>query len=605
MTVTPSSPRKKPASRVPAKRLRKAESPFLADWFAILCRWLVLTGVVIALAVAGVLDLPQGIILLLAILDNVLVSILAVLNIRLPFHRLLNVALDLFFAILLFAFSGGMTGPLPWVGLLPLCTAAIYFEWRGTLSTVLVLILFQVGWTLLTAPSAISPLIILVVALSYLMVAGLLAFLGRQLMLGLRNIYQNKGQNHRRVDPATRQKEQEGLKTLYQLVEALSSTLDYQVVLDTALELAASAVGEGNAGTTQLVRAFLLFGEHDLQVGSARGLTPRDLRASFPAEKGVLHDVLQSGNPLVLEDPARDAELRYLAVLQACKSACCLPLLRGLNAYGVLLLAHPQPGFFNPERLEVLEVISHQVVIAIQNARLYHDLALEKERIIETQDEARKKLARDLHDGPTQSVAALAMRINILRHLVQTNPGEALKELDRIESLAKRTTQEVRHMLFTLRPLVLESEGLDAALKTMAAKMKDLYEQNVQVETDPEVIKLLDMGRQTVVFYLCEEAVNNARKHAQAKAIRVFLKFAPGDAEVALLEVADNGKGFDVSAVASNYGQRGSLGMVNLQERSDLVNGVLSIDSEPGKGTRVRVHIPLTEQATDRLQHPQ
>jgi len=107
------------------------------------------------------------------------------------------------------------------------------------------------------------------------------------------------------------------------------------------------------------------------------------------------------------------------------------------------------------------------------------------------------------------------------------------------------------------------------------------------------------MGKQGVIFFIAEEAVNNARKHAKASLIRVRLRSL--DHSLIILEIKDNGGGFDVKAVNQNYEKRGSLGMVNLSERTELINGLLHIDSAPGKGTNVQVYIPLTEDAADRL----
>ena len=109
------------------------------------------------------------------------------------------------------------------------------------------------------------------------------------------------------------------------------------------------------------------------------------------------------------------------------------------------------------------------------------------------------------------------------------------------------------------------------------------------------------MGKQGVIFYIVEEAVNNARKHAAAPNIWVRLKqLEPG---LVLLEIQDDGVGFDVSSVNNNYENRGSLGMINLRERTELVNGVLNIASQLGKGTSIQVYVPLTEEAADRLHH--
>jgi signal transduction histidine kinase len=285
--------------------------------------------------------------------------------------------------------------------------------------------------------------------------------------------------------------------------------------------------------------------------------------------------------------------------LRNCTAAYCFALRSGLNVYGAMLFAHADPNYFDRERMDLLDMIGRQAVIAIQNARLYQDLLEEKERMIEVHEEARKKLARDLHDGPTQSVAAMAMRINLTRRMFDRDTKLALEELVKIEELAHRTTKEIRHMLFTLRPLILESQGLKAALQSMAEKTRETYSQNVVIDVSEKIIEDMEMGKQGVIFYIVEEAVNNARKHAAAANIWVRLKeLKPG---LALLEVQDDGIGFDLNAINKNYDKRGSLGMVNLRERTELVNGLLNLQSQSGRGTFVQVYIPLTEEAADRL----
>jgi signal transduction histidine kinase len=345
----------------------------------------------------------------------------------------------------------------------------------------------------------------------------------------------------------------------------------------------------------------MLFDNERLEIKASRHIHMRDLQLHFLAEQGVLNETLKNGEYRLLNEPAKDPELCRMSSMDEQKVAFCLPLMRGINAYGIMFFAHQQADFFTPDRIEILQMVSNQAVIAIQNARLYQDLAIEKERIIQTQEEAQKRLARDLHDGPTQSVSAIAMRIAIARKILENSPREADAELVRIEDLARRTTQEIRHMLFTLRPLVLETEGLVPALCTMADKMRDLYQQTVVVDADPLVVARLDSSCQTVVFYLAEEAVNNARKHAEASEIRVRIKHPTNENSIAMLEVIDNGLGFDVHSVLGSYERRGSMGMVNLRERTDLVNGQMKIDSVAGKGTRIRVFIPLSEEAADRL----
>jgi len=254
------------------------------------------------------------------------------------------------------------------------------------------------------------------------------------------------------------------------------------------------------------------------------------------------------------------------------------------------------------EGLELLDAIAQQAIVALQNAKLYSQLEQEKQRMIEMQEEARNKLARDLHDGPAQSIGAIAMRVNFARRLVTREPKSASDELYKIEELARRTSKEIRQMLFTLRPLILESEGLSAALQDLANKVQETHHQQVLVEADPKVEEQMEVGKQGVVFFIVEEAVNNARKHAKAEHIRIRLRKR---GEMALLEIQDDGVGFDVQSVEEDYQRRGSLGMINLQERAEMVNGVLRIDSTPGRGTNVTVSIPLSVEAAERMHKQQ
>jgi signal transduction histidine kinase len=402
--------------------------------------------------------------------------------------------------------------------------------------------------------------------------------------------------------------EQERSLTLIQLMSALSATLNYQKVLETALDMSGTALADSSGESDRLISAFFIFSpdENDpakmiLRPGSARRFTAADMRITLQGTAGILATTIEKGESQTGTNVAQDPELGRFIALRTCQSVYCLPLRTGLDTYGVLVFAHPEANYFNPQRSDLLEIIAHQAMIALQNARLYRELEQEKERMMEIQEEARKKLARDLHDGPTQSVAAIAMRVNFARRLIARDLTAATDELSKIEDLARRTTKEIRHMLFTLRPLVLESKGLVAALEAMAEKMHETYDQNVLVDADKQVIDKIEMGRQSVIFYIAEEAVNNARKHAEAAHIWIRLKLVQPD--LALLAVEDDGVGFNVGAVDATYENRGSLGMINMRERAELINGFLHIDSAEGKGTRIDIVIPLTEEAYDRLRN--
>jgi signal transduction histidine kinase len=578
--------------------VEKHAYPNIADWLVITLRWLALAGAAASLSINNGLDWSTGSVLIFASVWNLISMLVTSLNKRFRFYMHTHVLVDFLTSMLLYGLTTRLGEPLTWAGVLVIFSAASYFEWRGGLLAAGAISILQIVLSRANLGSYMPSQALLILSVFNIFTGVLLGIMARNLLGGLRQNFMQFVDKDRPV----RRYDRGRLKAIYTMVETLSATLNHQVVLDTALNISISALGEkpGQSGT--IVSAALLFDDRDMKISTARGLTPRDLRVTFAGTNGVLKAVLESSEPILISDPANDPELNQLVALHKCKSVFLLPLRRAQDVFGVLLFAHPDIKFFSPDHQELLEVVSNQAVIAIQNARLFRDIQKENERMLEMQEEARKKLARDLHDGPTQSVASIAMRINIARKMLSMNSEDTAEELVRIEELARNTIKEIRHMLFTLRPLVLESEGLVAALQTMAEKMHDTYQQNVSIKIDPKVLDSLDLTKQTVVFFLVEEALNNARKYAQANKIEVRLYCLPKDKEIAILDVGDNGIGFDVNAVNNNYERRGSLGMVNLRERTELIDGQLYIDSTPGKGTHVYVRIPLTEEAIDRIQ---
>ncbi len=579
--------------------MRTFSTPYIADWYAISLRWLTLLGMIVSLALGGVLfsiDVwPLGGL----IFWNLTMTVFAALNVRMSNHRQVSIVIDLLMAGVFFWLQDGLYGPVLWAGLLPILIGAIYFELWGALIVAALFSILEVFsiWNGLISQMFLQTSLIAVA--STLGVALLFGLISRQLIERLRKMREY------RMDEAQRRMrmENERWRALYELTSKLTGTLSYSRVLDSVLDLGYTALNPDPDAETdeKFISAVLLFKGDQLVVGSARRFTSADQRAKLTASEGILKRVIDEGEAALTTNISYDPELGRVIALRNCTAAYCFPLRSGFNVYGVMLVAHADPNYFTHERTDLLDMIGRQAVIAIQNARLYQDLLEEKERMMEVHEEARKKLARDLHDGPTQSVAAMAMRINLTRRMFGKNAKKALGELGKIEELAHRTTKEIRHMLFTLRPLILESQGLKAALESMAEKMRETFTQNVIIEVNEKIIESLEMGKQGVIFYIVEEAVNNARKHAAAPNIWVRLK--PMDPGLSLLEIQDDGVGFDVNAVNKAYDNRGSLGMINLRERTELVNGLLNIQSQPGKGTLIQVYVPFTEEAADRLHH--
>ena len=580
------------------KIMRASETNLFADRLGVAIRWFILMGFALQVAAGGTLTQGLNVLMVLAGSWNLGLTVLTLIQKRLPYHPLATIGVDLALAGFLFFISDGPAGVLSWSGLMPILGAALYFGLRGGVYSAAAAAAVQglISWGLFTPFFETFQAMIPVLGIYFGMgaAAGFASEqFGKQLrqkqgiVLGLQQMG-NRVEKHR-------------MQVVLRITSTLNSTLNYERVLDLALDLSVDGLADPDDTAGRLVSAFMLFDADMLHVGSARRFTNADLRVSLPGIEGLIADAINTREITTTSDPVRDPELSHIVAFRSCKSVLCYPLRSGLDVYGVLLFGHPEENYFDEGRREILEIIGRQAQTALVNARLYRDLEEEKTRMMEIQEEARKKLARDLHDGPTQSVAAIAMRVNFARRLIERDVKSAADELFKIETLARRTTKEIRHMLFTLRPLVLESSGLKAALEAMADKMRETFEQNVIVEVDPGIVEDIEMGKQGVIFYIVEEAVNNARKHAEAEHILVRLKSGPED--IVLLEIRDDGVGFNIGAVDSGYENRGSLGMVNMRERTELINGVLELESEEGKGTRVRVWIPMTEDAAEKIRH--
>ena len=567
-----------------------------AGWLAYNMRWLLLVAAVVLVLSSP--QAPSAITIALLAGGAIYNFVLTLVEFAEPGRRYLiwaTLVLDFALGLGLYASTGFADGRLIWIGLLPGLTATLRFKWWGALLTLAGFLTLQAGVHLLLAKNPNQGLLaLLIAAVVMLPLTAVASFIAQQMRLHIERTVMRQYNSETQRSQVLRQH----ARAIYEMSSMLSATLNYKEVLEAALNFGALGAEGASPSSSALVAAVLFFEEDQLHLSSARRLTQADQRVICPGRAGILGEVIRTGEPAVTGDPAHDPELMQFVSFRACKSLMALPLRAGYETYGVVLYGHLLPNFFDDDQRALLVAVVNQAIVALQNAQLYRNLRQEKDRLMEVQDEAQKKLARDLHDGPTQAVAALAMRANFVRRLLERDPKQAGEELFKMEDLARKTTREIRHMLFTLRPLVLESQGLTAALVQLGDKLKETHGQNVIVEAEPNLDDRLEMNYQGVLFYIVEEALNNARKHAQAEHLWVRLK-TQGD--VLTVEIQDDGVGFNVGAVEANYDRRGSLGMVNMRERAEMINGAVRIDSAEGRGTRIVVFVPLTEAAKEHL----
>ncbi len=373
------------------------------------------------------------------------------------------------------------------------------------------------------------------------------------------------------------------MRSLYEVAYTLSTTMNYQSVLDTALTESRKLVPH----TCGLV--LLSTGEPDeLYIAASFGIRNTDQSQRLQLGAGQIGQVLRSSDPCVIADVSQEPELAPITALAQCHAACLVPLRAALRTYGLMLIASDRMRAFNQEQLGMLTALANYAIIALHNAQLVHDLRAERSKLLSKEEEVRHQLARDLHDGPAQALAAITMNVEFIKRLLERDPPRVIAELDKLGGLAKRTTHEVRTMLFELRPLALETQGLDTTLRQYLERFQNSTT-NIGMESN-EISVSLDTKTEGTLFNIIQEAINNALKYAKAEHIWVRLKQTPGTLEVT---VQDDGRGFDLQKVLESYEKRGSFGLLNIEERAKLIGGTSEMMSAPGEGTTVRVTVPL------------
>lgn len=210
--------------------------------------------------------------------------------------------------------------------------------------------------------------------------------------------------------------------------------------------------------------------------------------------------------------------------------------------------------------------------------------------IIKAQEEERKRVAREIHDGPAQIMANIVMRAEFCLKLMEMNPGKVKEELIALQDLVRCSLQDVRKIIFDLRPMVLDDLGLVPALKRYLEDFRD--EQNIATE-------FLFFGQQrrlnsaveVAVFRVIQESLSNVRKHASAS--RVVLKIELLPEKVNAL-IQDNGLGFNPDIVLTGR-NGGGFGLVGIRERIQLLQGTVDINSKPGRGCKISLSVPITD----------
>lgn len=367
--------------------------------------------------------------------------------------------------------------------------------------------------------------------------------------------------------------ERTAFRTLSDVVLAIASEHEVDSVLqrivDSARELggaryAALGIPDGEGAFA----SFITSGMSD-ELIEAMGPLPRT--------HGMLGAMLHSPEPHRTDDITADPRFRgwWPRAHPQMRSFLGVPIVSRGEVIGALYLTVKEGGsHFDAEDQSLIELLAAHAAIAIENARLH-----ERSRELSIVEE-RNRLARELHDSVTQRLFGVKLAAESAHTLLERDPGAASVELKRVSDLARGAMEELRAVVFELRPASLEAEGLATVLRKHVEVLRRVTGQEIDLKVCE--VPRLSPECATQVLRIAQEALGNALRHADASRIEVRLRGHT-------LSVSDDGVGFDPSGPEVR-GQR--LGLTSMEERATEVGGTLTVRSERAVGTTVTLEIP-------------
>ena len=371
------------------------------------------------------------------------------------------------------------------------------------------------------------------------------------------------------------------LATLYDVTTVASESVDLQTTLERSLSRVLRAL-QCQAGLIQILdEADGPSGEERLRLTAQQGIPP-DLAAqlgSLPADGGLMGWVLGHGEPLMVPDMAADPRATPGVRASGFPVYLGAPMRAGGRVLGVLSTFGEAGRQFSVEDVALFASVADHLGGAVENAQLHR--RAEEAAVMEE----RERLARELHDSVTQWLYSLNLFTAAARKMAEAGELDQTKQhLAQMGDTAQQALKEMRLMLYELRPPVLEQAGLMGALRYRL----DTVEGRAGVETRLLPDKLIELPApvEAGLYRIAQEALNNALKHAAATSVTVRIR---AEGENVILEVHDNGRGFDPD-VAVN---QGGMGLHTMRERAEKMGGSLDIFSEAGHGSRIQARVSM------------
>ncbi|NCF67950.1 MAG: GAF domain-containing protein [Chloroflexi bacterium] len=371
------------------------------------------------------------------------------------------------------------------------------------------------------------------------------------------------------------------LTALYDILEAAAEGASTQKTVARILERVLKAIGV-KAGAIHLLDGR---GEQ-LQLVAHHGFSEdllREINMLSLQESPLAGWVVRHGDPLFIPHLIEDSRASSLAARGSDGAYAGIPISASEQFFGVLsVLSDDAPRFTVQEEIDLLVSVGEQIGVVIENAHLRRQA--EQLMIIDE----RNRLARELHDSVTQSLYSVTLFAEAGRRMVAAGEyDQAIAYLGDVSETSRQTLKEMRLLVHRLRPSLLAKEGLVRALqhRLNAVEGRVGIDHRLVVEGDLNLTPALEEA----LYYIAQEALNNALKHADASEVMVELRgHEGGDIE---LKIIDNGCGFDPLLVA----EAGGLGLTSMRERADMFGGEVGCKSAPGQGAVICATFPSSQ----------
>jgi signal transduction histidine kinase len=306
---------------------------------------------------------------------------------------------------------------------------------------------------------------------------------------------------------------------------------------------------------------------------------------SFQIGEGPIGQVAKSGKPLVSIDPSEVGRDFRQAIIEAgyCCMAC-IPLAIPGSVVGVLCLAAKYPRQMDERTEDLLMSIGTWAGLAIENARLHR----QAQRIAVLEE--RERIGMDLHDGIIQSIYAVGLALDYAQIALDEDPKLAKLKIEQAIEGLNNTIRDIRTYILDLRPRQFRGEDLITGLQQLIDEFTANSRAGATLIVPKNGLMGLPTANATALFHICQEALANVAKHSRAQQVTIHLWSAN---ERVLVEIVDNGKGFDLRKMSVTLGH----GLSNMHVRARKVGGDVEISSEPGDGTTVLAWVPRQYQA--------